>query len=332
MKVLVTGATGFIGRFLVSRLKETGCYVTALVRPGVHRSFVPSWLNDGSVDIISGDVTSVADVENAVKDVDVVFHLAALLGKWQAPESEYYRVNVYGTQIMIDQCLKSHVDYFVFLSTTAVMGRLKEIPADVNHPCSPVSYYEKSKYQAELRVREASDRDGFRATIIRPTHAYGSGDKDFFRLFKVIRWLKAFPLIDGGHNFFQPIYVRDLVRALVMCMEERDVTAGKLYIIAGADRVTSKEFIDLSARIMGTQVVTFDIPARLASVVAKANENIGTILGREPLLTRSLVSFFTRNYLYDARRIYEDIGFTPRIDIETGLLETIGWYKGNDLL
>lgn len=332
MKILVTGATGFIGRYLVSILKETGHRVKALVREGVQRSFVPSWMHNGTVDIISGDVTNVADVKNAVKDVDVVFHLAALLGKWQVPESEYHRVNVYGTQILIDQCLKSDVDYFVFVSTTGVMGQLKNIPADIDHPCSPMSYYEKSKFQAELEVRDAVCRKDFPATVIRATHVYGPGDKDFIKLFKVIKWLRVFPLIDGGHNFFQPIYVKDLVRALSVCMEKRDVTVKKLYIIAGAERVTSEEFIHLSAKIMDTEVITFDIPARLAWVVASANESIGTIVSREPLLTRSLVRFFTRNYLFNVKRMYEDTGFTPKIGIKTGLLETIGWYQRHSQL
>ena len=332
MKILVTGATGFIGRYLVGTLKETGHRVKALVRQGVQRSFVPSWMHDGSVDIIPGDITNVIDVKNAVKDVDVVFHLAALLGKWQVPESEYHRVNVYGTRMMVDQCSRFDVDYFVFLSTTGVMGRLKNIPADIDHPCSPMSYYEKSKYQAELKVREAIYKKDFPATIVRSTHVYGPGDRDFIRLFRTIKRLRVLPIVDGGHNFFQPIYVEDLARALIVCMEKRDVTAGKLYIIAGSERVTSKEFIHLSAKIMDTGVVTFDIPARLAWVVANANESIGTILSREPFLTRSLVRFFTRNYLYNVKRMYEDTGFIPKIDIRTGLSETIDWYQKHSWL
>jgi len=332
MKILVTGATGFIGRYLVSMLNETGHNVKALVRQGVRRSFVPSWMHRGTVKIVAGDVTNVADVKNAVKDVDVVFHLAALLGKWQVPESEYHRVNVYGTQMMIDQCLKFDVDYFVFLSTTGVMGRLKNFPADIDHPCSPMSNYEKSKYQAELGVREAIDRKDFPATIIRSTHTFGPGDKDFIRLFKAIKWLKVLPLIGGGLNFFQPIYVKDVARALIMCMEKSEVAVRRLYIIAGAESVRSKEFIHLSAKIMDTRLMSFDIPVRLAWAVANANESVGTMLSREPLLTASLVRFFTSNYLYNAKRICEDIGFTPKIDIKTGLSETIGWYKKHSWL
>jgi len=332
MKILVTGATGFVGRHLVSRLKETGHHVKALVRQGVQRSFAPSWLHDGTIDVTLGDVTNVADVKNAVRDIDAVFHLAALLGKWQVPESEYHRVNVYGTQVLVHECLKSHVNHFVFLSTTGVMGRLKNIPADIDHPCSPMSYYERSKYQAELVVRDAISRKNFPATIIRSTHTYGVGDKDFVRLFRLIKRLKVFPLVGGGHNFFQPIYVEDVVRALITCMEKHESALGKSYIIAGSERVTFKEFLYLSANIMNTTVTTFDVPTRLAWMAAYGSETIGNIVGRDPLLTHSLVEFFTRNYLYDIEKIYEDTGFTPRIRIKAGLLDTIRWYEENGWL
>jgi len=332
MKVLVTGATGFIGRHLLSRLKETGHHMKALVRQGVNRSFVPSWLHDGTVDVTLGDVTNVVDVKNAVRDVDIVFHLAALLGKWRVSESEYYRVNVHGTQVLIHECLKFGVNHFVLLSTTGVMGRLKSIPADIDHPCSPTSYYERSKYQAELVVRDAISRKNLPATIIRSAHTYGVGDKDFVRLFKSIKRLRFFPLIGGGHNSFQPIYVEDVVRALITCMEKRELTVGKSYIIAGSEKVTFKEFLILSASIMNIALTTFDVPTRLARMMAYGSETIGNIVGRDPLLTNSLVEFFTRNYLYDIGRIREDIGFTPRIRIKAGLLDTIRWYEKNDWL
>jgi len=325
MKVLVTGARGFIGSHLVEALNKSGYSVKALIRPSGRKNFSP-FLQDNNVEITYGDITNVKEVKNAVTDVNTVFHLAALLGTWKMPESEYYRVNAIGTNILLEQSLKANVDYFLFLSTTGVMGRLRDLPGNINSPCYPASWYEKSKYQAELKIRDAIRKKNFNATIIRATHVYGPGDKNTLKLFQMIKLLKVFPLVGGG-NFFQPLHVKDLVRALIFCMEKQDATSKKLYLIAGDEIITFKEFVRMSAKKMHTRIVTLDVPLRLAWLLSNISEGIGTIVHHEPPLTRSRVEFFGRSHVYGARKIQRETGFRPHIDMITGLDETIGWYK-----
>jgi nucleoside-diphosphate-sugar epimerase len=332
VRILVTGATGFIGRHLVDTLKEKDHHVIALVRQNVQRFLVPPWIYDGTVDIVLGNVTNIEDVKNAVKDVDVVFHLAALVGRRRVPESEYYRVNVLGTKTLVDQCYTFGVDYFVFISTAAVMRRRQFLPASANYTRSPISYYQESKYQAELEVEKAIHERDFPATIVRPARTYGPADKDFVELFKVLKRFKVFPLINGGYNTFQPIYVKDLVRFLTICMEKHETTEKKTYVAAGVERITFKELLRLAAEIMGARVIALNIPINLAWAIANVNEVVGAVLNRELPLTRDRVRFFAENYIYDVEKTYEDTGFTPKTDIITGLRETIMWCKKHGIL
>lgn len=332
MKILVTGATGFIGSNLVNVLKKSRHHVKALVRRKILRAREFPWFHDGCVDIVHGDITNIEEVKKAVQDTDVVFHLAALLGHWGISESDYLRINVRGTRILIDECIKAGVYHFILLSTTGVMGRLKIIPADVSHNCTPISYYEKSKYQAELEVKKAIFRKNFLATVLRSTHVYGPGDKNTIKLFKAIRLFKMFPLIDGGQNSFQPIHVKDVVQALISSSSKHDATAGKTYIIAGNETITFKEFIHMSAKILGVRLTTLDIPTWLAEAISNFNDSMVSIINRELPLTRSRVEFFRRNHVYNTKKIQEDVGFTAKVDLKTGLCETINWYKENGWL
>jgi nucleoside-diphosphate-sugar epimerase len=148
----------------------------------------------------------------------------------------------------------------------------------------------------------------------------------------MIKTAKFFPIIGREKRMFQPIYVDDLVQALFLCMEKREVTAKRMYILAGNETTTFKEFIDLSAEFMGTKVVTFNIPEGLAWFVSNVGESIGTMLNHEPPITHSRVEFFTRDHVYDVSEIREDVGFVPKVDLKTGLYKTINWYRENGWL
>jgi nucleoside-diphosphate-sugar epimerase len=330
MNVLVTGATGFVGHHLVHELIRRGFRVRCIVH---RRPFCIKQL-EKVVELVTGDVTDVSCVRKVVKDVDIVFHLAALLGRWQSEYSdyEYYRVNFIGTKLLIEQCLKAGVNHFVYLSSTGVIGRVKETPADESYPCGPIFPYERSKYLAELEVRNAVEKSSFPATIVRAAHIYGPGDINTLKILKVIKRLKLFPLIDGGRAIFQPIYVKDLVKALVLCVEKRNISIGKTYIIAGNERVSFKDFIRLSAELLKIQLLCFSIPRPLANFIGLACEATFPFFHREPPLTCSRVEFFSRNQIYCINKICEELSFRPRISLRSGLQETINWYMKRGLL
>jgi nucleoside-diphosphate-sugar epimerase len=256
------------------------------------------------------------------------------LGRWQSeyPDYEYYRVNFIGTKLLIEQCLKEGVNHFVYLSSTGVIGRIKETPANESSPCNPIFPYERSKYLAELCVRSAVEKRSLPATIVRASHVYGPGDTNTLKILEVIKRLKVFPLIDGGRAFFQPIYVKDLVEALILCMGRRDVSIGKTYVVAGKERVSFRDFVCLSAELLKVPVLCFSIPRQLANFIGSACEAIFPSLNREPPLTCSRVEFFSRDQIYRINKICEELSFRPRTSLRSGLQETINWYLKSGLL
>jgi nucleoside-diphosphate-sugar epimerase len=175
-------------------------------------------------------------------------------------------------------------------------------------------------------------KDNLPATIIRPTHIYGPRDKNTVKVFKTIKQLGVFPLIGGGTALFQPLYIDDLVRGLIMCMEKKNVSVGNTYLAAGKEYLTYRDFALLSARLMDVPLRTFVISERLSKPLADVSEKLFTSLNKEPPLTRSRVEFFSRNQAYKIGKIYRDIGFFPEIDLETGLSKTIDWFKTEALL
>lgn len=331
MRVLVTGSTGFIGSHLVEELQSRRLEVNALARHSWSSSS-PSWLSNCQV--VFGDVTDMSAVTSAVKGVDVVFHLASLLGRWQSefPEAEFYRVNVGGTKNLIDACLKEGVAHFIYLSSAGTMGRLKVVPADESAPLSPGFPYEKSKCYAEAALRKSMTEKGLETTIIRPTHVYGPRDKNTVKVFKTIKRLKVFPLIGGGTALFQPIYVDDLVRGLIMCMENKEASVGNTYLAAGKELLTYRDFALLSAKILDVPLHTFAISERLSKPIANLSEKLFSSVNMEPPLTRSRVEFFSRNQAYKIGKFYREIGFFPKTDVATGLYKTITWCSDEGLL
>lgn len=330
MRVLVTGATGFVGSHLTEELCRKGFDVNVLVRRSWHES-LPTWLNH--TNIIYGDVTDSTSVGAAVKGVDVVFHLASLLGRWQSEytEAEYSRVNVTGTKLLVAACKKENVRHFIHLSTAGVMGRLVNVPADETHPLAPEFPYEKSKYLAELALKSSMEKDSFPATIVRATHIYGPRDKNTVKIFRLMKKTGMFPLIGGGRNLFQPLYVKDLVKALMLCMENEDKSMGRTYLVAGRDIVTYRDFLLLSAKLLGVHITTIPMSEDLAKIIASVSENVGSSIGFEPPLTRSRVEFFSRDQTYKISRIEKEVGFSPETSLSTGLKLMIDWCSRNNL-
>ena len=330
MKTLVTGATGFIGSHLVEGLLHSGHKVRAMIRKQPQDYHLP-WLSDGRVEIVTGDISNATDVARAVNNIDVVFHLAAMLGTWGIPEETYHKVNVLATREFINQSLRAGVNHFIYISTVGVMGRLKSTPADIDHPYAPVSLYEKSKCEAESWIRQAVTEVNFPATIVRPSHVYGPRDRNTAKLFKTMKLIRVFPVIGGGYCLYQPVYVDDMVQALISCMGNK-MALGKTYIVAGSEAITFREFFHLSIKTMGDRIALVSFPVSLARLAAGFSERVGKIIDHEPPLTYSRIDFFSYPQTYNVARIQEDTGFKPRIGIEDGLKRTIKWYRDNGWL
>ena len=172
MKILVTGGTGFTGAALVSRLLSDGHEVAVLDKsPGLFAE----QLGAEGARITYGSVTEKEKVSETVAGAEVVMHLAAAFRETGAPDALYREVNAGGTRVVVEESLRAGVRKLVYCSTQGVHGHIDDPPGDESSPIRPEDFYQQTKYEGELVVRELAG-DGLEYTILRPTAIYGPGD------------------------------------------------------------------------------------------------------------------------------------------------------------
>ena len=175
MNVLVTGATGFIGQHLVKRLIQEGHTVRCFIRDAEQAKRV---LGNKGVEYVVGDITEKETLRNACDHISIVYHLAGIMGHDLPSKSafdKFRRVNTEGTRNISESCLESGIDKFIYVSSTAAMGLLKDKVVNEETPCNPFTPYQVSKYEGELIVRELTADCGFPGIVLRPSMVYGIG-------------------------------------------------------------------------------------------------------------------------------------------------------------
>lgn len=326
---MVTGATGFVGARLVEELLNCGYRVSVFTRKPVEEYQNIAWRKE--VASLQGDLKDRDSIKKAIQGVDVVVHLAAQLGSWRAKQEDYMDVNYNGTKSLAEESIAAGVQHFLYVSTAGVFGTLKKIPADETHPCSPRYPYEKTKYLAEQYITEKI-KEGFPATIIRPSHIYGPGDLNTVPLLKILQNIHVFPLIGGGKSFFQPLYIDDLIKGIILVINNRSAVSGKIYVLAGKEVTNFKKYIQINAKLMGIKVLMPAFPYILARFGAISNELLAKLLNIEPVLTRFRVDFFGGHQCYNIQRSKHDFAFNPDVCLEHGIERAVSWYRERKLI
>jgi nucleoside-diphosphate-sugar epimerase len=326
MTTLVTGATGFLGASLVSRLLATRERVRVLAR--CEETARP--LADAGADVVLGDITNAAAVGKAVNGADIVYHLAGRLLAPDVPAVEYQRTHVEGTQLLLERCWRSPALHrFVHVSTTGVLGSTGVRPADESAPLRPTNVYEATKAEAELAVRAAS-RDWLPAVIARPGLVYGPGDLHLLGFFRsVLR--RQFRPIGRRAVWLHPIYIDDMVEALLRC-GERDAAVGECFHLAGRDPVRLAELASAIAAAGGTSVPAGHIPLPAARAVAAAGDRLPAGLKRSAPLTRTRLEFLTHSRVYDVTKARRMLDFEAATDLPTGTKLSMAWYRAQGYL
>ena len=210
--VLVTGGSGFIGRHVVSALVARKKPVRVLVR----QSEAAASLASLGAEPIVGDMLDATAVRRAAAGLRAVFHLAGRLFAPGVPSDSYERLHVEGTVSLLRACEANRLDFFVHCSTTGVHGATGAIPPREDDPGHPQNAYEATKARAERVATEIAGPAGLKLVIARPGLVYGPGDRHLLGWFRAIQ-RGYYRVIGAGANRFHPIYVDDLVRALLLC-------------------------------------------------------------------------------------------------------------------
>ena len=286
--LLVTGATGYIGRHLVARLVAQGERPRCLVRnPKSAANVLPA----DKVEFVQGDTTQATALQAAVAGVDTIIHAAFVTADRKALSSHYYQeTNVQGTANLIAA------------AKTAGVQRVIEISGLGTKPDKAGSYME-GRYQAEKMLIDS----GLNWTIIRPSVLFGKGAPFISGLTSLLRAAPVVPLIGGGKTMFQPIYVEDVVTVIVKVLESPDTTNRQIYTIGGPEYYSFTQVFDLLLKTMGKSRPKVYAPTPLVAIGAAVME---AVLPKPPL-TKAAMTLFSFDNTTDLDSVQRDFGFTP---------------------
>ncbi|MFA5100124.1 MAG: NAD(P)-dependent oxidoreductase [Candidatus Omnitrophota bacterium] len=298
MKILVTGATGFIGRFLVDDLLEAGHEISAVVRKTSNRQ--P--LIDKGVRIIEADLSDEKSLQILRQfPVEVVYHCAGLV------EDKYlqklYRANVAATDNICKYALEQKVHRLVYLSSVATVSGNEQVPLTEGLPYSATNLYGLSKLEGESLVLEYR-RHGLPVAIMRPAMVYGEGEPHAFdTIMKLLRY-RLLPMVDGGRYKMHLAYIRNVTQALVSALSDDRFLEGTFFI-ADNEVLTQREVFSILSQVaIGKDPVI--LPRWLTPVLTHV-----------PFLGKRVRSFL-KDRVYDISRL-KSMGFTYRYTAQEGL-------------
>ncbi len=320
-KVLVTGANGFTGSYLCKNLLRRGDHVRALVR----RKSDLSMLKGVDVEYFYADISNGQPLDDAMKGIDVVFHIAALYRTEGVPKRVFYEVNVDGTERLLKAAKAAGVSRFVHCSTVGVQGEIKNPPATELAPFNPGDHYQLSKMEGELLARRFFKERQLPGTVVRPVGIYGPGDTRFFKLFNFIHNGK-FRMIGEGKVLYHMTYVEDLAEGIALA-GEKDEALDEVFTIGGDEYVTLADLVDRISKILGKPVSQKSIPVWPVWVGGLIFEMICRPLRINPPLHRRRLDFFIKDRAFDISKAKKLLGYQPKVKLEEGLRRTAEWYS-----
>ena len=322
MKYLITGATGFIGPHLVQKLILKGHSCRCLVREE-GRGHILERLGAA---LFEGDITDSASLKGSADGVDVLLHLATLghMSNFTVTESMFNAVNVQGTINVMTEALSAGVPRIVHCSSVAAMGICPERPADETTLCRPHHPYGRSKLQAEQEVRRMVTEFGLPAVIIRFSMVYGPGDhRDILRITRLAQ-KGFFPKIGKKPKLTPLIHVDDAIHGLLLAAEKGRI--GEIYLLTNSESEPFDHIRQIIQAALGVKNFTLYVPEWMALAAASGIETLYHMMGKAPPVTRKNIESTLADRVFSIEKAQRELEFTPAIDPETGLRQTVEWY------
>ncbi|MCX6267293.1 MAG: NAD(P)-dependent oxidoreductase [Bacteroidetes bacterium] len=326
--ILITGASGFIGSFLV----EEGLKQNFEVYAGVRKSSSHGYLQDKRIHFLEFDFSTrekvLATLEECKRNnlrFQYIVHNAGLT-KAQKKE-DFYNVNCRNTIHFIEALIESDMvpEKFLFISSLAAYG-----PGDPHsgepvrniHEPKPIELYGKSKLEAERYITSLKN---FPWLIVRPTGVYGPKEKDYFVFFQTInRGME--PYIGFRKQVLTFIYVRDLVRLIYLALASAHVN--KAWFVSDGNEYPSELFAAITKKALGKKTIRFTVPLFVVKAIATIGERVAGLWGAIPTLNTDKYNVLSStNWRCEVEPLERDFGFKAEYDLEKGVHETLEWYK-----
>lgn len=326
-KALVTGATGFIGRSLVSALLDSGVAVKCLVRD---EGKVPdAWRNKG-VETVVGDLGDPDSLARVCEQVDTVIHAAGDAHAWQEQSASYmqrqWRVNAQGTKALVEAAGKCGVQRFVFISSVAAGGEVSDTGADEEWPGEPETPYGQAKLAAEQYVLEAGHMYGMHVTNLRPPLVYGPGLKgNLARMLEAVEQGR-FPSLPETGNKRSMIHVEDLARAAILAAQQPEAN-GRTFITTDGRAYSTRQIYEWMCRALGRPIPSRTIPLWLLRGIALVGDVVGWLLRRRFVFDSEAMRKLTGSAWYDGSKARLVLGFKAVHDLESDLPAIVAEYR-----
>jgi dihydroflavonol-4-reductase len=327
MKVLITGATGFIGNHVARLCLEQGDEVRVMVMPGEDRSSLQGF----DVEIVEGNLLQPQSLAKCVEGVDGLYHLAAMYAVWTKDPTLQFRVNVDGARAMMQAAMQADVTKIVYTSSIAAIGLAA--PGQRSNEDTPfnawdcANEYVLSKFISEQVVRGLIAQ-GLPATIVCPGFPFGPGDRmptPTGKLIVSILQGKMKQYFKGG---LCAVDVRDVAAGHLLAMEKGQV--GRNYLLANKDgNIQQKDFMRMVGRVAGVaDVGTKEVSPRMMAMVARLLEGWAGVSGKPPLTTYKTTMYAMHDVYVDPTRAISELGL-PQTPIETAVADACQWFRTN---
>jgi dihydroflavonol-4-reductase len=318
--IVVTGATGFIGRRAAERLLASGRPVRCPVRsPERARD-----LADRGAEVVRCDLVSGTGLADAVRGADAVLHAAGVVRAWS--RAAYFDANARGTGSLAAESARAGARAFLLVSSLAAQGPAAAgRPASEDDPPRPVNAYGASKLAAERELAAAAG--AMRWAVVRPCAVYGPGDRDFLALFRLAARSRIVPYAAVPGAELSLVHVEDLVDLLLAALDR--APGGRTYLAAADPPRTWADAIRAIGRAVGRDARPVRIPPRLLwPLAAAAALAMRPFAPRPPLLSPGKVrEAVERSWAASSARAQRELGWEPRIGLEEGAASTAAWYR-----
>ena len=324
MKILITGASGFIGSFIVEEALNRGFETWAAVRKSSSRE----WLQDERIHFIELNLSSKEQLVEQLqgKDFDYVVHAAGVTKCLN--KADFHRINTEGTKNLADALLETGMPLkrFVFVSSLSIFGAIREQqPYEAireSDTPQPNTAYGKSKLEAEKYLTTTT----LPYIILRPTGVYGPREKDYFIMAKSIKQHSDFA-VGYKRQDITFVYVSDVVQAVFLALEKGD--NGRKYFLSDGEVYQSTTFSDLIHEELGRPWwIRITAPVWVLRIVTFFGEYVGRITGKVTALNNDKYNILKqRNWRCDIQPAIDELGYQPKIQLEEGVRRSIKWYK-----
>lgn len=308
MKCLVTGAAGYIGNALVKRLVKEGHEVKALIH-----NIVPKDI-EKKAEYINGDITDIDSIRAVVKDIDILFHCAAIV-KDYGPKKFFYKINVEGTKNLVIACQNTQLKRFIFLSHMRYEDRKK------------FGFYSESKAVAEEFLFKKYKEKGFPTIIIRPGNVYGPGATIW--VLRNINSIKKnrIALVNNGNGIFIHTYIDNLLDAILSAMEKPGIIGEDFNITDGDYSITYGKYFNDLAKIVGAKPITKNLSKNKAMVIGKIMIFLNKIFKIKPWVTPVAVNILTNEKEISIEKAKKLLDYTPKINYYEAMKRIATWLK-----